>query len=362
MLSRGVGRIVLAGRLFAWRVRYRLRRLWIERRAQRVTIRARTNPTGDVTQGYIPPPAVLSRVIDRVVADIQRDPAVTAAAREIEAAQREGRPVSLTSGAHFLASSSPSVLARGGAIPGSRRRGEYTVGGHRVTEQEIVGVPGRAEVAFGGRGGTYPAISEQLGTGGDAAIAAEIRQTVARGGAATRGLHARLAYLMLSRESARSPRNIAFAAFTLQEIERGEGRTFATAFTAHEAGSGRGERGGGGEYPLSRARARVSRYVRLVRERFRRLWGRAVARVVPSRAPTSRAHVPFQRERETARREREQARRWLINEATRDRVMFRNERDVERYVRFKLRQFYGLDPAPGGARVRALTSTAAGSG
>jgi hypothetical protein len=227
------------------------------------------------------------------------------------------------------------TFAKAGEVDPGHLRFTYLVGGSEVSDwQRRADRPGQASVTFQG-GHRYPKIAENLAGRGDPQLARDLRRLVQRGTPVTGRQADRLpalAYLMFGRETMRRPDSAAYAAMTVQMIERGE-MTFDDAFALHEPGRAEERPGGGGAFPLSRVASDIEptdRDLRLA----------AAANPDATREQQSAIAASSAVERETRLREGRLAEQWLIAEARADGEVFDSRAAVESYVRRKLTAFF----------------------
>ncbi len=254
LLERGISNIRLRGQLYAWRLQYGLRRLFVHKEAgNQIQFIAQVNPLIHLLPGFQPEGAEIARIVREIAEDMLTSPAMREQAILITENTRRsgGTPISTIAPGEGWPGNVSRILA--GRTPPAGSERFYTVGQAGATELLI-----HERQAIRGYGHTnalvstvtpqgtirqfasYQDIATTLSSMGmrDQYIAGGMRTLISTGemppGFARRpGVAAEVAsatYLITQRESIRNPATLVTAPATLTLIERGQ-LSFSQAFT-----------------------------------------------------------------------------------------------------------------------------------
>ncbi|TPN83944.1 eCIS core domain-containing protein [Aquimarina algicola] len=339
LLDRGIGGIRLRARLAYWRVRYRLRRLWVDRSGNYAEIKAQVNPTADVQRAYMPRGRELRRLVNEVVQQLLSEPRVQQAVQRMRnsGSGTEDRPLQIDGSAGFTASL--GFHQRHGHTLPQGQNAYYKVGNSGTVSENILG--GRNALVnlsphdYAGISSTIRQFMSQRGmTGRQMATAMRsIVRTgnipgslVASGGTGItskiKGRLTRIAYLMFGREAVRIPNTIATGPMILDLIGRGE-MTWQQALTSRH-------RLGGGAFPPSFKGAQGAQ--------------RGLEEIDAGRSIRGRRDVGTRQQRRLLiSRENRLIKTWLQSSLRAEGyVGFLDRSDALQYIRNKIYRFYGL--------------------
>lgn len=357
LAQRGVTGLRLHAQLALWRVTYRLRRLYVQRRdANYVAIRAQVNPDEPVTQVRIPSGERLRQMIRDVAEQILQRRDVGEVAdwmRSSGTGRLAQNPTEMVGGLGFpavvrryredLLHSRAGVAAGGEAATNLQL---YTRITPEVTTREWQQFAHRAN-AFVHGAADYPALARDLQrmmgqTGMSEREMADAFRETARTGEIPGHLDYRAketnaaAQLMFVREAVRDPATIATTPMMLMQVRRGE-MTFDEAFAQFEGGSF-GRSGGGGAFPMSMQREGKRPGAEQAAEELQR------EREMMGRGETSPRRS--EEAQELARREIELAERWLMAEMIAERLRaFTGEEHAREFIMRKILEFYEIPHA-----------------